>query len=135
MLPWYMRQPSVPAKSMPRSRASSDAFGPKCSLASGYRSRWWTQKRKGSMVAHWKSSGIVCSTGSAVGSAMGPAYDRARRRPPVADRPRSAPMTRKSRGTYVFVFGLIVLVGGIALSFLTALGLVLVGIGAAVAAV
>ena len=44
-------------------------------------------------------------------------------------------MTRKSRGTYVFVFGLIVLVGGIALVFLTALGLVLVGVGAAVAAV
>ena len=34
-LPWYMRQPSAPAKSMPRSRAASDAFGPMCSLPSG----------------------------------------------------------------------------------------------------
>ena len=35
MLPWYIRQPSAPAKSMPRSRAASDAAGPMCSFASG----------------------------------------------------------------------------------------------------
>ena len=44
-------------------------------------------------------------------------------------------MERKSRGTYVFVFGLIVLVGGIALAFLTALGFLLLGIGSAIAGV
>ena len=44
-------------------------------------------------------------------------------------------MTRKSRGTYVLVFGLIVLVGGIALAFLTALGFLLIGVGSAIAGI
>ena len=33
--PWYMRQPSLPAKSWPRSRPASDASGPSCALPRG----------------------------------------------------------------------------------------------------
>ena len=33
--PWYMRQPSLPAKSWPRSRPASDAAGPKLLVAGG----------------------------------------------------------------------------------------------------
>src|SRR4051812_11737249 len=65
-----MRQPSAPAKSMPRSRASSGAAGPMCSLPFGYRSRWCTQNRNGSTVAHWKPSGTVWSTGSITSSRL-----------------------------------------------------------------
>ena len=35
VLPWYIRQPSMPAKSMPMSRPSSEAAGPMRSLPSG----------------------------------------------------------------------------------------------------
>jgi hypothetical protein len=44
-------------------------------------------------------------------------------------------MTRKSRGTYVLAFGLVVLVGGVALAFLISLGWVLIAAGLAVAGV
>jgi hypothetical protein len=45
MLPWYMLHPSAPEKSIPISDASSEASGPMCSFAAGYRSRWCTQNR------------------------------------------------------------------------------------------
>ncbi len=44
-------------------------------------------------------------------------------------------MTRKSRGTYVTVFGLILAVGGIPLSFLPGPGWMLIPIGLAVVAI
>ncbi len=72
--------PSAPEKSIPMSRASSDAAGPMWAFAAGYRSRWCTQNRNGSIVAHWNPSGTVCSTGSATGRGYG------RRRP---SRPRA----------------------------------------------
>jgi hypothetical protein len=37
VVPWYMRQPSMPAKSMPISRPASDASGPICVVAGGVR--------------------------------------------------------------------------------------------------
>jgi glucose dehydrogenase len=44
-------------------------------------------------------------------------------------------MTRKSRGTYVLVFGLFVVIGGIALAFLPGPGWLLIPVGAAIAGV
>ena len=70
--PWYMRQPSIPAKSMPMSRPASEASGPIASLPAGYTSRWCTQNRNGSTVAHWGPSGTVWITESP----MRRGYDR-----------------------------------------------------------
>ena len=77
---------------MPRSRAASDAAGPMCSFASGYRSRWCTQNRNGSTVAHWKPSGIVWSTGSV----MLEAYEASFPSPPALHAPsgRQSPLRR-----------------------------------------
>ena len=44
-------------------------------------------------------------------------------------------MTRKSRGTYVLVFGLVVMVGGIALAFLPGPGWLLIAAGLAIAGI
>ena len=44
-------------------------------------------------------------------------------------------MTRKSRGTYVLVFGLVVMVGGIALAFLPGPGWLLIAGGLAIAGI
>src|SRR4051812_1989574 len=46
------------------------ASGPKWALPSGYMSRWWTQKRNGSIVGHWKPSGTSWSTGSFMDSRL-----------------------------------------------------------------
>jgi hypothetical protein len=67
--------PSVgPGEVHPEVASASDADGPMCSFASGYRSRWCTQNKNGSSVAHWTPSGIVWSTESVILEAYEAAY-------------------------------------------------------------
>ena len=61
--PWYMRQPSMPAKSCPISRPASDASGPRSPRCPpGRRRRGATQNRNGSIVGHWNPIGTVWRT-------------------------------------------------------------------------